>query len=70
MKPLLIFQLNRPGAEIEMRALTNTILSGIENGALIIDSNVTVLSFDEEGRMNYCTQQAPDMALERKGGAR
>ena len=57
MKPLLIFQLPRRVSDPEMRQLMRTIEKGIENGALIIDSSVTVISFDQEGNMDYCTQQ-------------
>lgn len=60
MKPLLIFQLNRPGSEPEMRSLANTIVSGIEKGALIVDSTITILSFGKDGELNYCTPQEPE----------
>ena len=57
MKPLLIFQLPRKASDPEMRHLMRTIEEGIEKGALIIDSSVTVISFDQDGNMDYCTQQ-------------
>lgn len=55
MKPLLIFQLPKDANQTEREILCNIISDGIEKGALILDSRITILSFDEDGNMNYCT---------------
>lgn len=55
MKPLLIFQLPKDADKTEREILCKTINEGIEKGALILDSRIIILSFDEDGNMNYCT---------------
>lgn len=57
MKPMLIFQLPYDARKDEKDYLIKTIRAGFEEGCLIIDDKVTVLSFDSEGNMNYCTQR-------------
>lgn len=62
MKPLIIFQLPCKSSDPRARCLTDIIIEGVEKGALIVDSTITVLSFDEEGRLNYCTEKEPLVA--------
>lgn len=55
MKPLLIFQL-RESMEVErVRKLADIIENGINNGCLIIDNSVNILSFDKDGNLVYVT---------------
>lgn len=60
MKPLLIFQLDGSMKDTKMQKLANVIENGINYGNLIVDSSVTILSFDENGHMNYCTRHEGD----------
>ena len=55
MKPLLIFQLRESMTAERARALTDIIQGGIDNGCLIVDNSVTILSFDKEGNLEYVT---------------
>ena len=55
MKPLLIFQL-RESMEVErVEALAKIIKDGINNGFLIIDNSVNILSFDKDSNLVYVT---------------
>lgn len=55
MKPLLIFQL-RDSMKLErVRELADIIENGINNGCLIIDNSVNILSFDKDGNLVYVT---------------
>lgn len=56
MKPMLIFQLPNDANRDEKDYLTKTIQEGFTTGCLIVDSGVTILSFDADGNMNYCTK--------------
>ena len=56
MKPMLIFQLPITANEKERNRLIKTIEEAFETGCLIIDGSVTILSFDADGNMNYCTK--------------
>lgn len=55
MKPLLIFQLRESMTAERARTLTDIIQGGIDNGCLIIDNSVTILSFDKDGHLEYVT---------------
>lgn len=55
MKPLLIFQLHEPMTVERVRTLADIIQRGIDNGYIIIDNSVTILSFDKDGRLEYVT---------------
>ena len=55
MKPLLIFQIREPMTAERARTLTDIIQGGIDNGCLIVDNSVTILSFDKEGNLEYVT---------------
>lgn len=55
MKPLLIFQLREPMTAERARTLADIIQGGIDNGCLIIDNSVTILSFDKDGHLEYVT---------------
>ena len=55
MKPLLIFQLHEPMTVERVRTLADIIHRGIDNGCLIVDITVTILSFDKDGRLEYVT---------------
>lgn len=55
MKPMLIFQLTEDIEDEAKNFLHDIIMKGIDNGHLILDSRVCVLSFDKNGDMNYCT---------------
>lgn len=55
MKPLIIFQL-RDSMKLErVRELADIIENGINNGYLIIDNSVNILSFDKDGNLVYVT---------------
>ena len=56
MKPLLIFQLPKDIDESKKHDLVRTIKEGVEKGCLVVDSEVTILSFDSDGNMDYCTR--------------
>ena len=58
INPLLIFQLSDRMSDEEKYITTERICDGIRNGALIVDNKVTILSFEENGNMNYCTQKS------------
>lgn len=62
MKPLLIFQFNEQMPKDTRKQLFETIDRGFEKGALILDTSITVLSFDKEGNLNYCTPQKVEVA--------
>ena len=55
MKPLLIFQLHEPMTVERVRTLADIIQRGIDNGYIIIDNSVTILSFDKDGHLEYVT---------------
>ena len=55
MKPLIIFQIREPMTAERVEALSKIIKDGINNGYLIIDNSVTILSFDKDGRLEYVT---------------
>ena len=55
MKPLLIFQLRESMTAEKVRTLTDIIQRGIDNGCLIVDNSVTILSFDKDGHLEYVT---------------
>lgn len=55
MKPLLIFQLREPMTAEKARILVDIIKDGIDNGCLIIDNSVNILSFDKDGNLVYFT---------------
>lgn len=55
MKPLLIFQLRESMTAERVRTLTDIIENGINNGYLIIDNSVNILSFDKDGNLVYVT---------------
>lgn len=55
MKPLLIFQYKESLPADQRILLFKIIEEGIEKGCLVIDDSVTILSFDEYGKLNYCT---------------
>ena len=55
MKPMLIFQLPEDMCADEMEIIHNIIEDGFKHGRLVLDSRICVLSFDENGKMNYCT---------------
>lgn len=55
MKPLLIFQLRESMTAERARTLIDIIENGINNGYLIIDNSVTILSVDKEGNLEYVT---------------
>ena len=55
MKPMLIFQLPDSDDYREKIEIIKTIEDGIDKGSLILDSKVAILSFDENGKLNYCT---------------
>jgi len=54
LKPLLIFQLSEFDDAYKAE-ITETIEKGVREGCLIVDSRIAVLSFDENGKMNYCS---------------
>lgn len=55
MKPVIIFQL-QDSMEVErVRELADIIENGINNGYLIIDNSVNILSFDKGGNLVYVT---------------
>ena len=59
MKPFLIFQFRKPMLPEHKKDL----LKGIAEGrAVILDDSVTILSFDSEGNLNYCTPQKVEEA--------
>lgn len=53
---MLIFQLPITANEEERNRLTKTIDEAFKTGCLIVDGRVTILSFDADGNMNYCTK--------------
>lgn len=55
MKPLLIFQLQESMEVERIRELADIIENGINNGFLIIDNSVNILSFDKDGNLVYVT---------------
>ena len=55
MKPLLIFQLRESMNAERARKLVEIIKNGIDNGCLIIDDSITILSFDKDGNLEYVT---------------
>lgn len=55
MKPLLIFQLRESMTAERVRELADIIEDGINNGYLIIDNSVNILSFDKDGNLVYVT---------------
>ena len=55
MKPLLIFQLRESMTAERVRELADIIENGINNGYLIIDNSVNILSFDKDGNLVYVT---------------
>ncbi len=55
MKPLLIFQVHESMNADKARKLTEIIKNGIDNGCLIIDDSITILSFDKDGNLEYVT---------------
>ena len=55
MKPMLIFQFSDDMNNEEKLITANAIKDGFNKGSLIIDSRICILSFDENGKMNYCT---------------
>lgn len=55
MKPMLIFQLPEDYNYTEKMEAIRTIEEGLDEGSLILDSKIAILSFDENGKMNYCT---------------
>lgn len=55
MKPLLIFQLRESMKVERVRELADMIENGINNGHLIIDNSVNILSFDKDGNLVYVT---------------
>lgn len=56
MKPMIIFQLNDTMQDSKMQEMAKIIAEGFREGSLIVDNSVTILSFDENGNMNYCTR--------------
>lgn len=57
MKPLLIFQLPNDMPLNEQREVQEVISAGIKEGSLIVRSDITILSFDRNGDLNYLTKQ-------------
>jgi hypothetical protein len=57
MKPMLIFQLPDGYSHKEKMEVIRTIEDGFDKGSLILDSEITILSFDDNGKMNYCTNK-------------
>ena len=57
MKPLLIFQLPQGMNQEEMKSAADIICDGIKNGALILNPDITLLSFDADGNMNFNSRQ-------------
>ncbi len=55
MKPLLIFQVHESMNADKARKLTEIIKNGIDNGCLIVDDSITILSFDKDGNLEYVT---------------
>ena len=56
MKPLIIFQLRESMKVERVEALAKIIIKdGIDNGYLIIDNSVNILSFDKDGNLVYVT---------------
>lgn len=55
MKPLIIFQLRESMKVERVEALAKIIRDGIDNGYLIIDNSVNILSFDKDGNLVYVT---------------
>ena len=52
---MLIFQLPDDYNDKEKIEVIRIIEDGMGKGSLILDSKITILSFDENGKMNYCT---------------
>ena len=63
MKPLLIFQLRESMTVERARTLAEIIKDGIDNGCLIIDNSVTILSVDKDGNMDYVTPSEDNVAI-------
>ena len=55
VKPLIIFQIRESMTAERVEALAEIIKDGINNGCLIIDNSVNILSFDKDGNLVYVT---------------
>lgn len=55
MKPLLIFQLHESMTSEKAKILSDIIHGGLDNGCLILDNSITILSFDKDGHLEYVT---------------